>query len=163
MVFRKRNIIIGGTLLVVLVAISSITVSGKVFPNRSPVVAEQQIAQGEILYDTYCAECHGINGEGEYPEAPLDPDILPDAEDSLIALHFFPKEGRLGDTIPFYWNGEYHVFYLLWDLKPACSWEHIVSTNLIHWEERPTMLKSDPNDPTGPDGFHMGASSPAHL
>jgi sucrose-6-phosphate hydrolase SacC (GH32 family) len=30
-------------------------------------------------------------------------------------LHFFPKEGRLGDTIPFYWQGEYHVFYLLWD------------------------------------------------
>lgn len=70
-------------------------------------------------------------------------------------LHFFPKEGRLGDTIPFYWNDEYHVFYLLWDLEPACSWEHIVSTDLIHWEERPTMLKSDPNDPTGPDGFHM--------
>ena len=70
-------------------------------------------------------------------------------------LHFFPKEGRLGDTIPFYWQGEYHVFYLLWDLEPTCSWEHIVSTDLIHWEERPTMLKSDPNDPEGPDGFHM--------
>lgn len=70
-------------------------------------------------------------------------------------LHYFPHVGRLGDTIPFFWKDEYHVFYLLWDVEPTCSWEHVVSTDLVHWRELPPALKTDQNDPTGPDGFHM--------
>ena len=27
-------------------------------------------------------------------------------------IHFRPKEGVLADTIPFFRNGEYHIFYL---------------------------------------------------
>ena len=85
------------------------------------------------------------------------------AEDAFGSpLHYFPKVGRLGDTIPFFWNGEYHVFYLLWDVAPTCSWEHIVSTDLISWRELPTTLKTDPDDPTGPDGFHMFTGCVTH-
>ena len=35
---------------------------------------------------------------------PLPPYVSP--------IHFRPKVGVLADTIPFYWNGEYHIFYL---------------------------------------------------
>lgn len=29
---------------------------------------------GKTVYDTICSSCHGINGEGQFPEAPLMPD-----------------------------------------------------------------------------------------
>ena len=40
----------------------------------------------------------------------------------------------LADTMPFYWNGEYHVFYLS---APGghSRWEHIVSRDLVRWRE----------------------------
>lgn len=33
-----------------------------------------QIAQGQHRYTQYCAACHGANGEGQFPDAPLSPD-----------------------------------------------------------------------------------------
>jgi beta-fructofuranosidase len=60
-------------------------------------------------------------------------------------FHFRPKDGYVGDTIPFYWQGQYHVFYLL-----KGRWEHTVSTDLIHWQELPTALFPT-EDPFGPD------------
>lgn len=35
---------------------------------------DDQIAQGREWYVQYCAACHGANGEGQFPEAPLEPD-----------------------------------------------------------------------------------------
>jgi len=34
----------------------------------------EQIAQGRQIYAQHCAECHGANGEGQRPEAPLERD-----------------------------------------------------------------------------------------
>jgi hypothetical protein len=55
--------------------------------------------------------------------------------------------------MPFYWNGEYHVYYLM---NPTgnyqINWEHIVSKDLVNWEELPSALRYEPDDPTGPDG-----------
>lgn len=36
--------------------------------------SETQLAQGETIYLQYCAACHGAEGQGQFPEAPLDPD-----------------------------------------------------------------------------------------
>ena len=33
-----------------------------------------QIAHGQHFYVQYCASCHGVNGEGQFPDAPLSPD-----------------------------------------------------------------------------------------
>jgi sucrose-6-phosphate hydrolase SacC (GH32 family) len=67
-------------------------------------------------------------------------------------IHFRPDIGRLADTIPFYHDGKYHVFYLR--ALSKVPWEHIVSTDLVHWTELPTALRPDgPAD--GPDGLHM--------
>jgi sucrose-6-phosphate hydrolase SacC (GH32 family) len=62
-------------------------------------------------------------------------------------------KGRLGDTIPFYYKGQYHVFYLTWGLGKT-SWDHIVSTDLVHWKKLPTALISD-GAADGPDGENM--------
>lgn len=43
------------------------TVKGVTF-NR------EQIAQGRVYYEQTCAACHGVNGEGQFPDAPLMPD-----------------------------------------------------------------------------------------
>ncbi len=78
--------------------------------------------------------------------------------DHRSPIHFRPAKGVLADTIPFYWKGEYHVFYLLGGLGKV-NWEHIVSKDLIHWKELPTALKPDLSDPNGPDGEHMFTGS----
>lgn len=71
-------------------------------------------------------------------------------------IHYRPVEGRLADTIPFYWKGDYHVFYLRAIAK--VPWEHIVSNDLIHWKELPAALRPD-GAPDGPDGLHMFTGS----
>ena len=87
--------------------------------------------------------------------------IMPDhnyVEPYASPIHYRPEVGRLADTIPFFWKGEYHIFYLR--AIDKVPWEHIVSPDLIHWKELPTALKSDgPAD--GPDGLHMFTGSVA--
>lgn len=34
----------------------------------------EQIEAGRQLYLQYCASCHGVNGEGQFPDFPLLPD-----------------------------------------------------------------------------------------
>ena len=34
----------------------------------------EQIAQGQQIYAQSCASCHGANGEGQFPDAPNQPD-----------------------------------------------------------------------------------------
>jgi beta-fructofuranosidase len=85
--------------------------------------------------------------------------IVPDAryaEPYASPIHYRPAFGRLADTIPFFWKGEYHVFYLRAVAK--VPWEHIVSKDLVHWRELPTALVSD-GAADGPDGLHMFTGS----
>jgi beta-fructofuranosidase len=60
-------------------------------------------------------------------------------------FHYRPKTGTAGDAIAFYWQGQHHLFYL-----HQAKWEHIVSTDLIHWKDLPPALLPC-QDPTGPD------------
>ncbi len=34
----------------------------------------EQLAQGQQIYRQYCAACHGAEGEGQFPNAPMQPD-----------------------------------------------------------------------------------------
>lgn len=79
------------------------------------------------------------------------------AETYVSPIHFRPKVGVLADTIPFYWKGEYHVFYLRGPMQRV-PWEHLVSTDLVHWKELPTAIVPD-GDPNGPDGENMFTGS----
>ncbi len=72
-------------------------------------------------------------------------------------LHFRPAAGVMADTIPFFWKGEYHIFYLRGSIGKV-PWEHVVSTDLIHWRELPTALVSDGAEDS-PDGCHMFTGS----
>lgn len=37
-------------------------------------VSTQQIALGKQVYEQHCASCHGLNGQGQYPDAPYKSD-----------------------------------------------------------------------------------------
>jgi len=78
-----------------------------------------------------------------------------------MSLHYRPHDGYLGDVIPFYWQGEWHLFYL----KAAperfqgvpFTWEHISSRDLVHWLEWPTALPAGaPGEPDA-DGAWTGS------
>ena len=70
-------------------------------------------------------------------------------------LHYRPENGYFGDTIPFYWEGQYHVIYLEGQYDEYrrvrfTPFNHLVSKDLIHWEELPVAL-----DLGGPDDIDM--------
>ena len=67
-------------------------------------------------------------------------------------FHFSPGQW-MNDSIPFYWNGTYHYFFLH---NPAevkwsafTSYGHAASADLVHWERLPDALVPTPG---GPDG-----------
>ena len=70
---------------------------------------------------------------------------------------FRPEVGGLADTIPFYWNGEYHVFYLHGGVGNVI-WEHKSTKDMVNWADYPTALLAD-GDPQGPDGQYMFTGS----
>lgn len=75
---------------------------------------EQELAQGQAIYTQICAACHGIDGQGQFPEAPLEPDITgrigaPPHNDtghswhhSDVSLIRYVTEGGFSDPTRFY-------------------------------------------------------------
>ncbi len=69
---------------------------------------------GQRVYNTQCASCHGISGEGQFPDAPLEPDITgrygaPPHDDTGHTWHHdddlimrIIREGGMGDPVNFY-------------------------------------------------------------
>lgn len=82
---------------------------------------------------------------------------IPKPQKYASPIHFRPEVGVFGDPIPFFWKGEYHNFYLHAGVGKV-RWEHIVSTDLIHWKELPVALVSD-GEPNSADGNFMFTGS----
>lgn len=57
-----------------------------------------------------------------------------------VRLHYEPAIGELGDPIPFYWNGVYHVFYLKKQENRPITWGHVSSRDLVRWREHPNAI-----------------------
>ena len=55
-------------------------------------------------------------------------------------LFFKPQPGVIGDCIPYYYEGRYHVFYLR-DYRDRDSygigsaWHHISTADFVHFED----------------------------
>jgi beta-fructofuranosidase len=63
------------------------------------------------------------------------------------SLHYWPADKFVGDTICYFSQGKYHVYYL----TTRGSWGHIVSTDLVNWAEMPDAITKNIN-PNAPDG-----------
>ena len=66
------------------------------------------------------------------------------AEETGIAtgtVHYQPADSVFGDPIPYYHKGVHHVFYL-----KKGSWYHLISRDLVTWEDIGPALTPDAND-----------------
>jgi beta-fructofuranosidase len=60
-------------------------------------------------------------------------------------INYKPEDGWAGDFIPFYWQGEYHLFYLK-DYRDAAkhgegySWYHAVTRDFVHFTDYGEVL-----------------------
>ena len=89
----------------------------------------------------------------------LSAEFAPAAESSAAGplpcptFHYSPRDGVLGDVIPYFHNGVYHLFYL-----KGAQWGHLRSRNLVCWEELPDALDKGQGD-TAPDGENCWTGS----
>ncbi|MCC7205972.1 MAG: glycoside hydrolase, partial [Anaerolineae bacterium] len=57
-----------------------------------------------------------------------------------MSLFYRPHDGWLADVIPFYWEGEYHLFYLK-DYRSEAThglgtpWWHLATRDFVHFED----------------------------
>ncbi|HBC31042.1 MAG TPA: hypothetical protein DC024_07345 [Clostridiales bacterium] len=96
-----------------------------------------------ILLLAACSD--NANDQPEFPdESRLENDysIYP----LKTTVHYKDGTNAVGDVIPFYYQGEYHVFYLQGD-----EWAHIVSTDLVNWRVLPFALRKGTGN-NSPDG-----------
>ena len=62
-------------------------------------------------------------------------------------IYHFTVDQWMNDPIPFFWDGQYHVFF---QHNPAeagwglMHWGHAVSRDLVHWDEMPIALTPTP-------------------
>ncbi|WP_106124295.1 GH32 C-terminal domain-containing protein [Pseudosporangium ferrugineum] len=80
---------------------------------------------------------------GDYPEFPYAPTAY--TEPHRGQVHFSAAGGWMNDVnAPLYADGVYHLFFqhnphgLQWD---TMHWGHAVSTDLVHWTQRPVALE----------------------
>ena len=117
------------------------------------------IAEGEEIYcfqyyapvslEKYVG--HKISIEGEVSDAFLEAisfcDSIPQKSDSHPIIHFTPNTGWLNDPNGFYFReGMYHLYFqhnpmnTIWG---NMTWGHAVSRDLLHWEQRESVLYPD--------------------
>jgi beta-fructofuranosidase len=71
-------------------------------------------------------------------------------KDPYRPVYHFSPDNWMSDPIPFFYKGEYHIFFqynpdgAFWD---KMSWGHIISKDLIHWEQLPIALTPTPSGP----------------
>lgn len=88
------------------------------------------------------------------PSGGFPPQAQIDADPLRPRYHLAPKRGWMNDPCaPVYFDGRYHLFY---QFNPQASvwgnmsWAHAVSTDMVHWTERPLALERTPG---GPDAY----------
>lgn len=65
-----RLAIISGLLLVIILSACSTKSDGERYIATNP----EAYAMGQQVYAQNCSACHGINGEGQFPDAPMERD-----------------------------------------------------------------------------------------
>jgi len=76
-------------------------------------------------------------------------------------LNYRPANAHVHDVIPFFWDGHYHAFYLLRSgggtTGGVVDWAHVVSDDLVHWQELPLAIaRGGPGEPDH-DGVWTGS------
>ena len=59
------------------------------YPSNPTKATLDSIARGEVLYNTYCAACHGVNGEGG-----VGPKLQGQTNDAIVSMLTQYKNGE---------------------------------------------------------------------
>jgi beta-fructofuranosidase len=66
-------------------------------------------------------------------------------------FHLLPAKNWMNDPNgPIYFNGHYHMFFQYNPLAPTwgdMSWNHAISSDMLHWSHLPIALRPTPNSP----------------
>ncbi len=87
-----------------------------------------------LLFLVCSASCKEAEPSPEKPDGDTNNDYS--QYPLKTAIHYKDGTNAVGDVIPFYHQGEYHVFYLQGD-----EWAHIVSADLVNWRVLPFALR----------------------
>lgn len=105
--------------LIVMIMTATLVTSACSSMGDTAVIAPAAVGSdtyisGQTVYNAQCATCHGVNGEGQFPDAPLEPDITgrygaPPHDDTGHTWHHdddliirIIREGGMGDPVNFY-------------------------------------------------------------
>ncbi|THV40165.1 GH32 C-terminal domain-containing protein [Glycomyces buryatensis] len=118
------------------------------------------VPTGEEIAASYAS---GLDGEGNPPEAETGYDRSRyDGDRYRPQYHFLPPEHWMNEPhAPFYYNGQYHLFYQFNPQGPfwhQIHWGHMVSDDLVNWEDAPVAL-SPTKDSVSPDGVWSGSAT----
>jgi mono/diheme cytochrome c family protein len=103
-----------GILLVMLVAAACSPFGGTDEVIRPASVGSETYQVGQSVYSAQCASCHGANGEGQFPDAPLERDATgrfgaPPHDETGHSWHHdddllleYIQEGGMGSPADFY-------------------------------------------------------------
>ena len=90
-----------------------------------------------------------------------------------MSVFYRPSDGFVGDVMPFYWEGLFHVFYLKAPLErtrrgaAGTPIAHVVSSDLAHWEEWPDAIgpgaEGEPDDVSAFTGSFIERNGVFHL
>ena len=74
------------------------------------------------------------------------------------------SDGPQGDAIPFFHEGRYHLYYLEAPTgkldqpeRGRTPWRHVVSDDLVHWQDLGIVLPLGTRDEADPDGIWTGS------
>lgn len=92
--------------------------------------------------------------------AALPSDAAIQADPLRPRYHLMPKRGWMNDPCaPVYFRGRYHMFFQYNPYRSVWGdmhWAHAVSTDMVHWSERPVALAPTPG---GPDAYGVFTGS----
>jgi len=74
------------------------------------------------------------------------------------------SDGPQGDAIPFFHEGRYHLYYLEAPTgkldqpeRGRTPWRHVVSDDLVHWQDLGIVLPLGTREEADPDGIWTGS------
>lgn len=109
-----RFVVSGVVMMLVSAACSSAAGTDSAGVIAQAVSGSATYVLGQTVYESRCAACHGIEGEGQFPDAPLEPDITgrygaPPHDETGHTWHHdddlliqIIREGGMGDPVSFY-------------------------------------------------------------
>lgn len=125
------------------------TISPEEVQARAQLADEDTLSLGQTVYEQHCAECHGVDGEGQFPDAPMEPDETgrigaPPHDGTGHTWHH--DDGLLIDYVINGGKGNPEQFYPMpgfGDILSDAEIEAVVAYLKTFWTEEQRMMQAE--------------------